>query len=202
LIAAAVGAFALLVQVATVPRLAPTGSSSIRTFAELLRRRSIRRIMLATLLIMSGHFAGFTYVRPFLEQVPMSDVTSISLVLLTFGIGGFLGNFVGAILVEQSATSAVSLRALSIAIIAFVLVAFGIQAWAIQAAPDQAESAGGLLVAAFQTAIASAAIFGGLLVDGLGVYGAMAYCGLATLFGAIVVFAATLPRKALRKPED
>ena len=41
----------------------------------------------------------------------------------------------------------------------------GLQSWLVRAAPDQAESAGGLMVATFQVAIALGAVFGGLLVD-------------------------------------
>ena len=52
---------------------------------------------------------------------------------------------------------------------------------------EEAESAGGLLVAAFQVAIASGAIFGGLLVDGFGTLGVIAYATVATLVGGLGV---------------
>jgi predicted MFS family arabinose efflux permease len=58
----------------------------------------------------------------------------------------------------------------------------------VRTAPDQAESAGGLMVATFQVAIALGAVFGGLLVDHTGVASAFAYCSIATLLAAIVVF--------------
>uniref|UniRef100_UPI0013D59CFD MFS transporter n=1 Tax=Acinetobacter baumannii TaxID=470 RepID=UPI0013D59CFD len=51
-------------------------------------------------------------------------------------------------------------------------------------APDHAESAGALLVSTFQIAIASGAILGGLLVDGFGAPGAIAYSAVAVLIGA------------------
>lgn len=63
-----------------------------------------------------------------------------------------------------------------------------LQSWLVRAAPDQAESAGGLMVATFQVAIAMGAVFGGLLVDHAGVGSAFAYCGAATLLAAIAVF--------------
>ena len=163
------------------------------------------------LLVISGHFAGFTYVRPFLEQVPALPIETISLVLLAYGIGGFFGNFAGGFVVERSVKAAVGLAPLLIAATALALLAFGasplvaavavalwgfafgalpvgFQTWIVRAAPDQAEGAGGLLVAAFQVAIAGGAIFGGLLVDHSGAAGAIAYCGIATLLAAIAVF--------------
>jgi DHA1 family purine ribonucleoside efflux pump-like MFS transporter len=65
----------------------------------------------------------------------------------------------------------------------------------VRAAPDEAESAGGLLVTAFQVAIAGGAIFGGLIVDGFGAPGAFIYAGIAMLLGALLVF--SLGGKAL-----
>jgi len=43
-------------------------------------------------------------------------------------------------------------------------------------------------VTAFQVAITFGAVFGGLLVDGFGPLGAIAYSGLAALLGAGIVF--------------
>ncbi|WP_342362854.1 MFS transporter [Terrarubrum flagellatum] len=210
LLAAGVGVGALFVQAATMPKLPPLASPDIRTLFELLKRPSVRMSLIAVIVAVSGHFAGFTYVRPFLEQAPRFSVEAISLVLLAYGIGGFFGNFAGAAIVERSAQMAVILGSLFIALTAFVLVMFGgsgivtaaavaiwgfafgalpvgFQTWINRAAPDQAESAGGLLVAAFQIAIASGAVFGGLLVDGLGAQGAIGYCAAATLVGALLV---------------
>jgi DHA1 family purine ribonucleoside efflux pump-like MFS transporter len=69
---------------------------------------------------------------------------------------------------------------------AFGCLPVGFQTWVVRAAPDQPESAGGLLVTAFQVAITGGAVFGGLLVDGFGPLGAIAYAGLATLLGAVI----------------
>ncbi len=211
-IAAAIGMITLLAQVLTIPKLPPRSLPNIRTLFELLGRPSIRLVLATILLAISGHFAGFTYVRPFLEQVPKLSIEMVSLVLLAFGIGGFFGNLAGAAVVERSAQASVILGSLLIAATAFALVAFGtslsiaaagvafwgfafgaipvgVQTWIVRAAPDHPEGASGLIVAAFQVAIAGGAIFGGLLVDNLGATGAIGYCGIATLLGALLVLA-------------
>ncbi|MBZ9998310.1 MFS transporter [Mesorhizobium sp. BH1-1-4] len=211
MIATLVGALALLVQLATIPKLPPVGVASFRTLLEVLERPSIRVALLVVLLVASGHFAGFTYVRPFLEKVPVLNIETISLVLLAYGIGGFFGNIAGGFLAERNLKAAVALAPLLIALaaasmlilgaspmiaaaavaawgFAFGAVPVGLQSWLVRAAPDQAESAGGLMVATFQVAIAMGAVFGGLLVDHAGVASAFAYCGIATLLAAIVVF--------------
>jgi DHA1 family purine ribonucleoside efflux pump-like MFS transporter len=62
----------------------------------------------------------------------------------------------------------------------------GFQTWIVRAAPDQAEGAGGLLVAAFQIAIASGAIFGGLMVDHVGALGGPAFALAALTLGTLL----------------
>lgn len=211
MIAAVVGALALLVQIATLPKLPPAGVASFRTLLEVLKRPMIRVALLVVLLVASGHFAGFTYVRPFLEKVPALDIETISLVLLAYGIGGFFGNFAGGFMAERNLKTVVGLAPLLIAVAALLLltigaspavaaiavaawgfafgaVPVGLQTWLVRAAPDQAESAGGLMVATFQVAIALGAVFGGLLVDNAGVASAFAYCGIATLLAALAAF--------------
>lgn len=141
----------------------------------------------------------------------MLGIETISLVLLAYGIGGFFGNIAGGILAERNLKAAVALAPLLIAVAAASMLVFGaspaiaaaavaawgfafgavpvgLQTWLVRAAPDQAESAGGLMVSTFQVAIALGAVFGGLLVDHAGVASAFAYCGVATLLAAVVVF--------------
>ena len=211
-ISAVIGAVTLLIQMLTIPKLPPQSMPNLRTLLELLRRPSVRLVLVTILLSISGHFAGFTYIRPFLEQVPALSIELISLVLLAYGIGGFFGNLMGAAVTERSAQLSVILGSALIAVTAFTLVGFGaslwlaaagvafwgfafgaipvgVQTWIVQAAPDHPEGASDLIVAAFQVAIAGGAILGGLLVDNLGPVGAIAYCGIATLLGALLVVA-------------
>ena len=212
LMAAAVGAVTLIVQMASIPRLPPQSAPSVKLLFDLIRMPSIRIGVVTVLLFVSGHFAGFTYVRPFLEKVPAFGIETISLILLAYGIGGFFGNLAGGMIIERSITAAVSLGTLLIAAMAFALVSFGaidivsagavtlwgfafgalpvaVQTWMVRAAPDHAESTGGLIVVAFQVAIASGAILGGLFVDGFGPLGAITYCAIATLASALYVLA-------------
>ncbi len=210
MLAAAVGFVTLIVQFATLPKLPPVSVSSFRSLLDVSRNPMVRVVLLVVLLTASGHFAGFTYVRAFLEQVPVLTIENVSLVLLAFGIGGFFGNFAGGFLAERNLKAAVMLAPLLIAVsavalllqgaspvisaiavaawgFAFGAVPVGVQTWMVRAAPDQAESAGGLLVATFQVAIALGAVFGGMLVDNSGVASAFAYSGTATLLAAIAV---------------
>lgn len=210
-LSALVGVAALVIQMAVLPRLPARGSPDIRTLFRLLGQPSIALVLAGIVVVISGHFAGFTYVRPFLEQVPKLSVEAISLVLLAYGVGGFFGNFAGGAITARSAKASVIFGAFMIALVsmsllfvgtspiasavavglwgfAFGALPVGFQTWLVRVAPeDEAESAGGLIVAAFQIAIASGAVFGGLLVDGFGTLGVIAYAMVATLVGGLGV---------------
>lgn len=212
-LSAVTGVVALAAQMATMPRLPARGSPDVGTLFKLLGRPSIALVLAGIVVVISGHFAGFTYIRPFLEQIPRLSVEAISLVLLAYGVGGFFGNLAGGAITARSAKASVILGAFTIAAMgvallllgssalasaiavgiwgfAFGALPVGFQTWLVRVAPEEeAESAGGLLVAAFQIAIASGAVFGGLLVDGFGTLGVVAYATAATLLGGLGVLA-------------
>jgi DHA1 family purine ribonucleoside efflux pump-like MFS transporter len=200
----------IVAQFFAVPALPPKDNPSLRILFQLLGRTQVRVALLAVVLVISGHFAGFTYIRPLLEEVTRLSVSAISAVLLGFGIGGFFGNFAGAFIAERSEHNAIifggaliaviaatlliaghmaGIAAVSVALWGFAFGAFpiGFQAWIIRAASDQAEGAGGLLVAAFQIAIASGAIGGGILVDHIGALGGPAFALVALTLGTLLV---------------
>jgi predicted MFS family arabinose efflux permease len=209
-IAAGVGVVALVAQALTLPAMPSTGGAGLGTMAAVLRRPAIRRGLLTVLLVVAGHFAGFTYIRPFLEDVPRFDVDGISAILLAFGIGGFIGNIGGGLLAERNTPLAMALAAGGIAVTTFGLafagaapgvaivatalwgLAFGalpvsVQSFVTQAAGDQAESAGALMLTTFQVAISSGAVFGGLIFETQGPSGVFAFAGIAALLGVAVI---------------
>jgi predicted MFS family arabinose efflux permease len=209
--AGAASVLTLAVQVATLPALPPRDNPSLRVLGELLARPRVRVALLAVLLVISGHFAGFTYIRPLMEDVTQLSVSAISAVLLGYGIGGFFGNFAGGWVAGRSerhavvwggaliaalaaslliAGSSVLVTAIAIPLWGFAFGAFpvGFQTWIVRAAPDQAEGAGGLLVAAFQVAIAGGAIGGGLLVDHIGALGGPTFAVATLTLGTLLAW--------------
>lgn len=199
----------LLAQAFTLPALPPTANPDLRVLGQLLTRPGVRMALFAVLLVISGHFAGFTYLRPLMENITHLSVGAISAVLLGYGIGGFFGNFAGGYLAGRSERTAIVFGGTLIALLAiglllaghstvvtaiaitlwgFAFGAFpvGFQIWIIRAAPDQAEGAGGLLVAAFQIAIATGAIGGGLLVDHVGAIGGPLFAVIMMTLGTLL----------------
>lgn len=209
-IAGVVGVIAFLAVWFTLPRMRSKGVAAMGELLEVAARGRVQLVLAGVILVISGHFAGFTYIRPVLEQVTHLGAAAISLALLAFGGAGFIGNFAGAFLAERDPklaviTGAALVAAAMLAMIglgaspwlagaaltlwgmAFAMLPVGFQAWMVADAADRAELGGGLLTAAFQVAIASGAVIGGLVVDRFGVLSAPAYCGVACLAGVMLV---------------
>lgn len=222
--AGAVSLITLVSQLFTLPSLPPIANPNLRVLGELLTRPGVRMALLAVLLLISGHFAGFTYIRPLMENVAQLSVGAISAILLGYGIGGFFGNFVGGYIAGRSERYAIVFGGTLIALLAaslllaghsaivtaiaivlwgFAFGAFpvGFQIWIARAAPDQAEGAGGLLVAAFQVAIATGAIGGGLLVDSIGALGGPIFAVITMTLGTLLALRYG-PRPATADVED
>ncbi|MBE7209987.1 MAG: MFS transporter [Gluconacetobacter diazotrophicus] len=209
-LAAAIGLVSLLFQVAALPRLPPTGTARLRTLGEVLRRPGIGIGMGCTVLVFGGHFMLFTYVRPYLELVAGFGFEQLSLTLLVFGVFNFAGTFAAGLILERSMRAALVLMPLllggaalglwalhtapleQVALVAVWGTAFGgvpvgWSTWIARAVPDQTESAGGLIVAAVQLAIAAGAAAGGGLFDSVGVAGVFAVGGTVLLLAAAIV---------------
>ena len=185
---------AMLMQAVSLPTLPASTSNSLTDVFKLTRRRGIQLGMLAILLLMTGHFAGSIYVRPFLEQVTLLDTQSIALALLGFGIASVIGNVAGGRMADASVTMALAVTAGMMASAALILVLGGAYAaiaftlvalWGFafgmapvvlptnlsRSAPDALEATGSLMVVSFQVAISIGAVVGGFVVDNYGAAG-------------------------------
>ncbi len=217
LMIAALGLVTLLVQFATLPRMAPSGLTRLRTLIDVLIRPGVGLGMVAAMLVFTGHFAFFTYVRPFLETVPGVGINTMSAILLGFGIANFLGTLLAGPLLERSLRLTLMTMPLLMGILGLCLIvlghaptavsvlvalwgmAFGAvpvawSTWLTRTVPDQAESAGGLLVAAVQFAIAIGASVGGIVFELSGVTGVFAASSAALLLTALIVLTSIRPR--------
>ena len=72
--AGVVSLVAIAIQWIAIPRLPPKDHPSLKVLSELLGRTDVRVALLAVLLVVSGHFAGFTYIRPLMEQITHMSV--------------------------------------------------------------------------------------------------------------------------------
>ncbi|MFJ6391247.1 MFS transporter [Streptomyces sp. NPDC091972] len=152
----------------------------------------LRTVLLIVVFFVLGHFGAYTFVRPYLEDEASVPAGFITAVLIIFGVGGAIGNFVAGYTVNRSLrgtfvvglvgilTALLLLRTVgdgkSGAVVALVL--WGLSFGAVQlsqinmtlaAAPETFEAAMSLNTMAYNTCIALGALFGGLFVDHVGV---------------------------------
>ncbi|MDQ3060764.1 MAG: MFS transporter [Pseudomonadota bacterium] len=188
------------------PRRADSGNAF-----KLLTNRAVALGMLAVGTFFMGQFALFTYLRPFLETVTKVDVSTLSLILLTLGVAGFIGTAVIGTFLKWDfyrtliaipilmALIAVALTVLGskVAAVAALLGLWGLAAtaapvgwwsWLAKTMPRDAEAGGGLMVAVVQLAIAIGSTIGGLLLDMNGYQSAFIASAMVLLLAAFLTF--------------
>ncbi|MBC7273762.1 MAG: MFS transporter, partial [Streptomyces sp.] len=93
----------LLAVVAVVPSLPSRNAVSVReVFGLPVRNARLRTVLLIVVLFVLGHFGAYTFVRPYLEAESGAASTFITMVLILFGVGGAIGNFVAGYTVNRS----------------------------------------------------------------------------------------------------
>lgn len=201
----------LVALIASLPSL-PSDAVRVRgAAAATLRLPAVRVGLLLTLLLVTGHFAAFTYVRPVLEDVSNVSPSLIGALLMAYGVAGVAGNFVAGMLAGRdvaqtlraiAATMAASTVLLPLApagvagaatflvLWGFVYggVAVSLQTWMMKSAgAERVETATGLMVAVFNASIALGALLGGVATGLLSTAGTMWLGGATLAIGALVL---------------
>jgi predicted MFS family arabinose efflux permease len=193
---AGIGLLLLVALVILLPRMPADEPVRLRTLAEQLRVPAVRVGVLATFLLVSGHYGAFTFISPILQSVSGINARIIGPLLLVYGVAGIAGNFVAGSWAARNVRGTIIAVSLSLAIIlaVFAIVgqspipggallilwgfAFGglpvsVQTWILKAAPNATEAATGLNTCMFNLAIALGALFGSLMVGLAGVTGVL-----------------------------
>lgn len=198
-------------QLISLPSMASERHRQPASVFALLTRPVVMMGMIAVSFFFMGQFTLFTYVRPFLEVVAHVDVSTLSLILLLMGISGFIGTVLIGNALKHSVypvliviPSLMAFLAVGLILIgqwivasAAMLTAWGLFAtsapvgwwtWLARTLPQDAEAAGGLMVAVVQLAITLGATCGGILFDGIGYQATFAASALALLIAALLAF--------------
>lgn len=210
------GGLGLLVVVALLwllPAMPATEPVRLRTLGEQFRNPVVRAGVLVTFLMVSGHFAAFTFVSPILQDLSGIDKAMVGPALLAFGVAGIIGNFLtGAAAGRNIRVTLIVISTLLAAVLvllalvggtpvtgalllvgwglAFGGIPVGVQTWILQAAPGSTEAATALNTAMFNLAIALGALFGGLIADNV-VLSAVLWFGAGLSVLASLVVSAT-----------
>ncbi|VUL67539.1 MFS transporter [Stenotrophomonas maltophilia] len=197
----------MLLHLRVVPALPVSTSAQPRQFVQQLGQRDLRRGLWLTVLLVSGHFIAFTYVRPLLTSVSGVEASWIGALLFAYGLAGIAGNFIAGplaarhprgtllaiasgllltplLLLWLGGTPSGGIAVLLLWGLAYGGVSVGLMSWMMKAVPQAVEIATALYVGVFNIGIALGAWGGGRLLDGVGSY--------ATLWAAAVLAASAL----------
>lgn len=196
-------ALVLVFHLAVIPSLPVTGSANISQFITQLGNRKIQTGLFLTLLLVTGHFVAFTFVRPLLISVSGVDTQWIGAILFAYGAAGIAGNFLAGIAAARCTTFTLIAIAAGLALtpllfitagqsvtggagilifwgLAYGGLSVGLMTWMMKAAPRALEIAAALYVGVFNTGIALGSWSGGQIVDMLALTDTLwLSCGLA-----------------------
>ncbi|MGP4099514.1 MFS transporter [Nonomuraea sp. KM90] len=212
----ALSALALAVLVtllAVLPPLTAAQPVGLRRLAGQFRNQGVRVGILATFLIVTGHFSAYTFISPVLQDLSGIDEQLVGPLLFGFGVAGIAGNFVAGAAVAQrlhrtvlSITAALGVTVLLYPVagltavggvtllvvwgLAYGGVSTSLQTWMIKAAPQAVEEASALWVAVFNLSIGLGALVGGAIVDALPLQGILWLAGVLLLAAGLAVWSA------------
>jgi predicted MFS family arabinose efflux permease len=89
--------------------------------------------MAAVMLTYAGVFAGFTYLRPFLEKYTHVSLPQLSFLLLGLGLAGFAGTYGASALVGRHLFSLLCGLPMALAAVTIGLLAVGHSLWGVAA---------------------------------------------------------------------
>ncbi|AXG77862.1 MFS transporter [Streptomyces paludis] len=179
-----------------LPPLPARGAVGLGEIAGLLRIPALRSGLIVVALLVTGHFAAYTYVRPVLERVPAIQPEAVSGLLLVYGVAGVAGNFVGGAVAARTprrallTVSAVLAGAVLLSVpaggslpasvallmvwgLAYGGVSVSAQNWLMAAVPAHREAGSALFAGVFNAAIALGALAGGRAADRFEAAGAL-----------------------------
>lgn len=173
-----------------VPKIPDQASLASGFFKKVLQHSTLNRLFILTALIISSHFAAFTFIEPFLSQIAHLESGQITLLLLVFGLTGLIGNILAGKLIDRHLHTIILVSlvfisgsvfafgylgyhvTLSIAIVFLALwgvsiasIFVGLQTWVLKQADDLASTASAIYVAVFNASIGLGALIGSFMLQ-------------------------------------
>lgn len=208
LAAGALGALTLLAVALLVPRTEALPAREATAPADLLRRRRLRDVVIATALVYVAHFAAFTYVAVFVRDVTHAAGHALGPLLLAYGACGLAGTLAAGRAADRDVARAARGGAALLAVVlvgatvaggllpatalliggwgaAIAGLAVVLQTRVLSLAPDAPDAASALYVVAANVGIGGGALLGGGLLPLVGPRGLTAAGGVLAL-GALV----------------
>lgn len=201
-----------------LPRIPAPISFQRGALREVVKERVFIKIYIATACAITAHFAAFTYIDPLLLSRVEVPGRTLSILLLTFGVAGVLGNIITGKLIDRylKALIVVSLIAMSSSVLALTIsdkktsvyligsflvvwgagvaiVFVGFQTWILKQAGALALPASAIYVAIFNAAIGAGAFIGSSILKATSLSGLMLCVAAALVLSLVPVFTLIQP---------
>ena len=213
-----IGAAALLILciLAAVLKKTPGESNfSIRKLPALFKTPALLGIYLITVIAITGHFTGYSYIEPFMGQVTGMGSTLITLVLTLFGVVGIFGSIIFSRFYDRRPGFFIKYAISGICISLLLLQAASFSIWSefllcvfwglainsfnlvfqseiIRNAPQGTAVAMSIYSGIYNVGIGTGALAGGAVCDGMGIqyigYVGGAICFIALIYGMKKLF--------------
>lgn len=207
---ASAAAIALVLPTTQIHSLAKGGG-----FAAVLRRKDLLITYVITGLTAAAHFGAYTFVEPFIGQVPGITAYLIAVLLLAFGAAGFLGNLLSALFIDRYLNVFILIALIAMALALMILGIYGpllgiapvvillviwgvaisalftgLQTWVLRIAGDHTVPATAIHTAVLNSAIGLGVIIGAGALNVAGFKGAMLSASVVIIPAIVLMVAA------------
>lgn len=215
----AVGLLTSVLMIAVLPKMQPGSPAGWRELGSVFRRHDLLGIYAVTAFMAAANFAAYTFIEPFLGEIPDLPQVMIGVLLFGFGGAGFLGNILTGFLIDRFMKSIITagLFALCLALVGlgwfgpqlgtgwvFVLLVIwgaaiaalfaGLQTWILRAAGSTVMSAAAIHSAVINSAIGFGAILGARILTVSGVSGVMLAAGMVVIIPLLIILLQAAPQ--------
>ncbi|MEQ5148833.1 sugar transporter, partial [Providencia stuartii] len=219
-----IGAIALLTMIALIrflPKLPSEHSGSLKSLPVLFKRQALVGLFVLTVVVVTAHFAAYSYIEPFVRDIALQSQNFATLLLLIFGVAGIAGSMIFS---RYSGKYTLSFLPVAIAVlticllllmpisghvswlvilsifwgIAIMCVGLGMQVKVIDLAPDATDLAMAIYSGIFNIGIGGGALLGNQVIVHMGM-ASIGYVG--AIFGLIsLIWCTFIFSKIRRKP--
>ncbi|WP_043892852.1 sugar transporter [Providencia sneebia] len=117
-----IGAIALITMIALIrllPKLPSEHSGSLKSLPTILKRPALVGVFILTVVVVTAHFAAYSYIEPFVREIALQSQNFATLLLLIFGLAGIIGSVLFS---RYSSRFELSFLPISIAILTICLL--------------------------------------------------------------------------------
>lgn len=203
-----IGGIALFTMIALIrflPKLPSEHSGSLKSLPVILKRPALVGLFVLTVIVVTAHFAAYSYIEPFVREIALQSQNFATLLLLIFGMAGIVGSVIFS---RYSGKYALSFLPVAIAILtvcllllmpvgdhlgslitlcifwgmAIMCVGLGMQVKVIDLSPDATDLSMAIYSGIFNLGIGGGALLGNQVIVHMGMTN-IGYVG--AIFGAI-----------------